>query len=78
MAKDRRGVNSKKGCFGRNTKFFRESEDFVENRETWEIFRETRSNRVEFSGGLRFFWECLPKIRDDIPNFRPPLKTVNI
>ena len=50
-----RGVNSKKGCFGRKTKFFRESEDFSGNRETLEIFPETRSNEVKISGSLRFF-----------------------
>ena len=44
------GVNSKKGCFGRNTKFFRESEDFAGNRETCENLRETQSNKVEFLG----------------------------
>ena len=35
-------------------KFFRESVDFAENLETWLIFRETRSNEVNFSGSLRF------------------------
>ena len=32
--------SSNKGCFGRKTNLFRESGDFFENRETWEIFRE--------------------------------------
>ena len=49
------GVNSKKGCFGRNTKFFRESKDFAGNRETSEIFWETWSNKVKISGILRYF-----------------------
>ena len=33
------GDNSNKVCFGRNTKFFRESGDFAGNRETWDNFR---------------------------------------
>lgn len=32
------GLNYKKVCFGRNTKFFRESKDFTGNRETYGIF----------------------------------------
>ena len=32
--------SSNKGCFGRKTNLFRESEDFAGNRETWKIFRE--------------------------------------
>ena len=28
------GVNSKKGCFGKKTKFLRESENFARNRDT--------------------------------------------
>ena len=34
------GVNSKKGCFGRETN---ESEDFAVNRESWKTFQGTRS-----------------------------------
>ena len=34
------GDSSNKGCFGRKTNLFRESEDFAGNRETWEIFGE--------------------------------------
>ena len=44
------GVNSKKGCFGRKTKFFQESKDFSGKREAWDIFRETQSNKVKISG----------------------------
>ena len=33
------GDNSNKVCFGRNTKFFRESGDFAGNWETWDNFR---------------------------------------
>ena len=47
--------NSNKVCFGRKTKFFRESEDFPGNQETWEIFRETWGNKVKISGSFRFF-----------------------
>ena len=32
--------SSNKGCFGRKTNLFRESEDFAGNRDTWEVFRE--------------------------------------
>ena len=53
-------------CLGRKTKFFRE---FAANRDTWEIFRETRSNVVKISGRLTFLGECLPKIRDDTSDF---------
>ena len=56
------GVNSKKGCFGRKTKFFWESEDFVGIGEAWENFRGKRSGGVQILGNLRVFWECLPKI----------------
>ena len=49
------GVNSKKGFFRRNTKFFWESEDFAGNWETWEIFWETQSNKVKISRILRYF-----------------------
>ena len=48
-------VNFKKGCFGRNTKFFWESEDFASNQETREIFWETKRNKVKISGILRYF-----------------------
>ena len=51
------GINSKKGCFGRKIKklkFFWESEDFANDREAWEIFRETRGKEVKFLGSLRF------------------------
>ena len=34
------------------------------------FFREVRSNKVTFSGSSRFFGECRPKFRDDIPDFR--------
>ena len=36
----RGGDNSNKVCFGRKTKFFRESGDFAGNRETRVFFRE--------------------------------------
>ena len=45
-----------KTCFGRNTKFVRECEDFAGNRESLEIFRETRKNKVKMSGILRYFF----------------------
>ena len=32
------GDSANKGCFGRKTNLFRESGDFVGNRETWEFF----------------------------------------
>ena len=32
--------SSNKGCFGRKTNLFRESEDFAGNRETWQVFWE--------------------------------------
>ena len=65
------GVNSKKeGCFGRKAKFFRESEDFAGNRETWEFYRETRSNEVKMSGKFGCFENVSPKIQEDIPDFR--------
>ena len=63
------GVNSKKVCFGRKTKFLQESEDFGGNRETWKIFRETQTKEVKISGISRFWGEFLPNIRDDIPDF---------
>ena len=44
------------------TKFYRESEDFARNQEAWKTFWETQSNEVKILG------ECLPKIRDDIPD----------
>ena len=53
-----------------NVKFLQESEEFAANQETWEIFQEAWSNEVKILGSLRFFWECLPKIRKDIPDFR--------
>ena len=56
-------VNSKNGCFGKNTKFFQESEDFAGNRENWEIFLEARSHRVKFLGSLRFFGNVSQKFR---------------
>ena len=35
------------------------------------FFQETRSNEVKILGSfIEIFWECLPKIRDDIPDFR--------
>ena len=43
------GHNSKKGCFGRKAKFFREPGDFAGNRETREIFWERRN----YSGTLQ-------------------------
>ena len=52
---DTEDVNSKKVCFGRK------SEDFAGNRETWEIFRETRSNKIKSSGILRYFGNLLQK-----------------
>ena len=64
------GVNSKKGCFGRKTQFFWESEDFAGNHETYEIFREVQSNKVQFLGSLRFLGEYRPKFCDDVPYFR--------
>ena len=63
-------VNSQKGCFRGKTKFFWESEDFVDNREAKEIFPEAQSNKVSILGRLRFFWKCLPKNQDDIPVFQ--------
>ena len=43
------GDNSKKGCFGRKAKFFRESGNFAGNRQTREIFWERR----KYSGTLQ-------------------------
>ena len=40
--------NSEKGCFGRNTKFFWKSADFAR-------IRETKSNKFEILGILRYF-----------------------
>ena len=57
-------VNSEKGCFGRNTTFFRESKDFAKNREIRSI------KKVKVPVILRFLWEGVPKLRDDIPDFQ--------
>ena len=63
------GVNSKKGCFGRKTKFFPESQNFARNQETWEIFRETRSKEVKISENFGFFGNVSQNIWDNIPDF---------
>ena len=53
----------------RKVKFFRESEDFAGNRETWEFFQETRSNEGKILGSeLKFFWECLLNIWNTTPD----------
>ena len=67
-------ANSKKGYFGRKTEFFRGSEDFVGNQETWE----TQSYEDKISGSLRFDRNCSETIsqipdRDDIPDFQADL-----
>ena len=54
------GINSKKDCFGRKTKFFPESDDFAGNRETWDIFREMRNTEVKFRK-LEILGEYVPK-----------------
>ena len=58
-----RGVNSKKGCFRRNAISFRESEDFAGIRELGKSSGKYEVTKLKF-------WECVPKIRDDIPNCR--------
>ena len=63
------GVNSKKGCFRRKTKFFRESDDFAGNRESWKIFREKQSNEVKILGIVRFLLEFLPKYSGQYSKF---------
>ena len=41
---DTGGANSKNICFGRTTKFIRESEDIAGNREPRDFIRETANN----------------------------------
>ena len=62
---ERGGVNSRKGCFGRkkNTKFFRKSEDFAGNRETWKMSGKLEVTKLKF-------WEFAPKIGADTSNLR--------
>ena len=50
-------MSTPRRLFGTKAKFFRESEDFAGDQETWEICRETQSNQVKFLGSLRRFWE---------------------
>ena len=59
------GVNSKKGCFGRKTKFFWESEDFA-----GKFSGRNKVIKFNFRDVLDFFGECRPKFCDDIPDFR--------
>ena len=65
------GDNFNKACFGRKTKFFRESGDFAGNRET--IFPGNITYFRTFSGSLTFLRECHQKNREDISIFREDL-----
>ena len=67
------GDNSNKRCFGTKPKLFRESGDFSGNRDTWTFFRETRDNSGTMQKKNRDIRECIPKIREDDPNFRDDL-----
>ena len=57
------GANCKELHFGTKTKFFWESEDFARNRETWEFSGRHEAIKCKFQ-------ECIPKIWDDIQDFR--------
>ena len=58
-----------KGCFGRKTKFFRESEDFAGNRESWKFLGKYEVVKLNFRKFWDFFANFSQIIRTIFQNF---------
>ena len=67
------GDNSKKACFGRKTKFFRESGDFAGNRET-RVYLGNMTYFRDIFGKFDIFAEMSPKTSGGSFNFPGGLK----